>query len=173
MIDTPAHGESGGRALVLPHKAALLQDLAEQLGGIHGLVAHSFGAAAAALASRRAPLADRMGLIAPPGDVRHFTRMFGEALGFSPRVHDLVNDLYEQQYGVTFESLRADAVSMTQPMPTLLVHDTDDEAVPVEHVEWLHEAWSGTRLLRTSGLGHKGVLRDPAVVDEVVQFVAG
>ena len=98
---------------------------------------------------------------------------FARALGASDRAHEFMVRGFERTYGIQFPTLRADAVRMTQPAPTLIVHDEDDEVVPAEHAEWLHEAWRGSRLLRTSGLGHKGVLRDPAVVDEVVQFVAG
>jgi pimeloyl-ACP methyl ester carboxylesterase len=172
MIDAPAHGESEGPALVLPQKAALLRAAGQRLGGIHAMVAHSFGAAAAALASRDSAVADRLALIAPPGDMLFFTRAFAQALGFSPRVHDLMIDGFERRHAMAFESLRADAVEMAQPTPTLIVHDRSDESVPFDHSELLHSAWVGTRLLRTDGLGHKGVLSDPGVVAEVVRFVS-
>ena len=173
MIDAPAHGESEGPALVLPEKAALLRAAGERLGGIHAIVAHSFGAAAAALASREEAVAMRLALIAPPGDMLFFTRAFASALGFSARAHDLMIARFERRYGVKFESFRADAVEMAQPSPTLIVHDRSDESVPFDHSELLHSAWSGARLLRTEGLGHKGVLSDPDVVAEVVRFVSG
>jgi hypothetical protein len=31
----------------------------------------------------------------------------------------------------------------------------------------------GARLLRTSGLGHRRILRDPGVIDRVVAFLSG
>lgn len=173
MIDLPGHGDSRGRALALPEAAELLRETVVLLGGLQALVAHSFGATAAALASRDGPLAARMALIAPPGDMRRYTRLFAEAFGFPDRVHDRMLQRFQERYGVPFETLRLDAHRMEQPAPTLIVHDVDDESVPFRHGLRLHDAWAGTRLMRTEGLGHKGVLRDAAVVDEVTRFVSG
>ena len=57
--------------------------------------------------------------------------------------------------------------------PLLVVHDRDDATVPWLDGATIADAWPGARLLTTSGLGHRGVARDPAVVSEVVRFVSG
>ncbi len=52
-FDAPAHGESTGRFASLPEFARALVDVAEAAGPIHGLVGHSLGGAAVAMAMRQ------------------------------------------------------------------------------------------------------------------------
>jgi pimeloyl-ACP methyl ester carboxylesterase len=54
----------------------------------------------------------------------------------------------------------------------LVVHDAEDADVPVREGEAIAAAWPGAELVRTHGLGHRGVLRDPGVIQRVVSFVA-
>jgi hypothetical protein len=56
--------------------------------------------------------------------------------------------------------------------PTLVVHDHGDREVGFRDGHETARAWPGARLLATEGLGHRRLLRDPAVVEEVVAFVA-
>jgi hypothetical protein len=53
----------------------------------------------------------------------------------------------------------------------LVVHDRDDADVAIEDAIRIASAWPGAVLLETNGLGHNGVLRDPAVVARVAEFV--
>jgi hypothetical protein len=54
----------------------------------------------------------------------------------------------------------------------LVVHDRDDPEVPLAAGSAVAEAWRA-RLDVTSGLGHRRILRDEAVVSAVVEFVTG
>jgi fermentation-respiration switch protein FrsA (DUF1100 family) len=56
--------------------------------------------------------------------------------------------------------------------PLLIVHDRDDDVVPVADGEAIAQAWPGARLVRTDGLGHKLIVRAPAVVTQAVDFIA-
>jgi pimeloyl-ACP methyl ester carboxylesterase len=53
------------------------------------------------------------------------------------------------------------------------MHDRADEDVPYAHAEEIAAAWPGARLVPTTGLGHRGLMRDPAVVRETVAFLRG
>jgi hypothetical protein len=52
-----------------------------------------------------------------------------------------------------------------------VIHDRDDTDVPFAHGEEIVGAWTGSRLESTSGLGHRALLRDPAVVGWAVEFL--
>jgi pimeloyl-ACP methyl ester carboxylesterase len=58
-------------------------------------------------------------------------------------------------------------------LPLLVVHDEQDRAVSIECGEQLAQAWPGASLKRTRGLGHNRILRDPAIVEAVVDYVRG
>ncbi|GAA1687766.1 hypothetical protein GCM10009733_100560 [Nonomuraea maheshkhaliensis] len=53
------------------------------------------------------------------------------------------------------------------------MHDRDDQVVDLTGAEAITKAWPRAELLRTEGLGHQRILRDPEVVRQVVRFLAG
>jgi pimeloyl-ACP methyl ester carboxylesterase len=57
--------------------------------------------------------------------------------------------------------------------PTLVVHDRNDREVGFDQGQAIAEAWPRARLLATEGLGHRRLLRDPAVIGAVTAFVTG
>ena len=57
--------------------------------------------------------------------------------------------------------------------PALIVHDHDDIMVPWPQGKAFAASWPGAHFFSTRGLGHWRILRDPAVVQEVVRFVVG
>ena len=59
------------------------------------------------------------------------------------------------------------------PPPVLLVHDRDDGGTSLEESEAIASSWPGALLHKTSGLGHRRILRDPAVIETVMHFLLG
>jgi pimeloyl-ACP methyl ester carboxylesterase len=57
-------------------------------------------------------------------------------------------------------------------VPALVIHDADDASVPWQQGEMIAAAWPGARLMKTQGLGHGRILRDPAVVEAAVAFIS-
>jgi pimeloyl-ACP methyl ester carboxylesterase len=55
--------------------------------------------------------------------------------------------------------------------PLLVVHDRDDNETLWEDGVTLVETWPGARMITTEGLGHRRILRDPAVVEAGTRFV--
>jgi pimeloyl-ACP methyl ester carboxylesterase len=55
--------------------------------------------------------------------------------------------------------------------PALVVHDRDDADVPYAHGAEIASAWPGAELLTTTGLGHRAVVRDPAVIRRTIDFL--
>jgi len=52
------------------------------------------------------------------------------------------------------------------------VHDQQDHDVPWQEGETLAHAWPNAISIQTQGLGHRRILRDPAVVARSVAFMA-
>ena len=55
----------------------------------------------------------------------------------------------------------------------MVVHDHDDDVIPVAEAELLERAWPRARFLYTTGLGHRDLLADASVVEPVSAFLAG
>lgn len=171
-FDAPAHGDTAGSISSLFHFARAIRAVASAFGAFHAVVSHSMGGAATTWALHEEPFARRVAMIAPPIDVRDFTRQLGKVLGLDDDVRARVHQRLGDRFGVHVEDLRAEALAPTMHAPLLVVHDEDDRDVPIACGEVYARSWPGATLVRTQGLGHRRILRDDAVVRAVVRFVA-
>jgi predicted alpha/beta-fold hydrolase len=170
-FDAPAHGESTGRFASLPEFARALMDVAEAVGPIYGLVGHSLGGAAVAMAMRQGVAARRVVLLAPPADVRVFSDHFARTLAIPPAVQQTMHRNLERRLRIAWDDLHIPTLVRALPTAALVIHDRDDTDVPHTHGEEIVGAWAGSLLESTSGLGHRAILRDPAVIGRTVAFL--
>ena len=171
LFDAPAHGASMGRLASLPQFARALRDVADAIGPVHGLIGHSLGGAAVALAMRDGLHADLAVLLAPPADVVLFSDAFAEHLRIPLRARDVMRQNLETRLQFRFEELHVPTLARTMSAPLLVIHDRDDPDVPFSHGEEIASAWPGAQLVATTGLGHRAILRDPDVVLRTVEFL--
>lgn len=169
--DAPAHGLSSGRFASLPEFARALRAVAESIGPVYGLVGHSLGGAAASLALHDGLVASRAVLLAPPADVVVFSHAFATHVGLPPRAHAAMRRNLEIRLRMRWEDIHIPTLAPRLRVPVLLVHDREDPDVPYGHAEQIMRAWPEARLVTTAGLGHRAILRDPAVVRETVEFL--
>jgi predicted alpha/beta hydrolase family esterase len=171
-FDAPAHGDSAGSQLYLTDHADCIVDVVAAIGPVHAIVAHSFGAAAVLLAQSRGGVdAPRNVMIAPNVVIDDAVRRFAKVVALDDRDRSTLEDQLAQQSGVGVESLRLDRLIGTRSSQLLVVHDKADPEVPFDHGQRLALLWPDARLLATHDLGHRRVLRDPAVIDAVVAAV--
>jgi pimeloyl-ACP methyl ester carboxylesterase len=156
------------------HFARALAAVGRVFGPAYGVVAHSLGAPAAAYAMRRGFRAERAVFLAPPADPSDWAGRFAARLGVSPRVMAGMRARSERWLGASWPEVSLTGLlSLDQATPLLVVHDRDDRDVPFDHGHAVASRWPGARLVETSGLGHRRILRDAGVVAQAVSFVAG
>jgi pimeloyl-ACP methyl ester carboxylesterase len=56
-------------------------------------------------------------------------------------------------------------------IPVLIAHDEDDLEVPFSHARQLRAVAPTATHLNTRGLGHRKILRDPRLIDGVIDFL--
>lgn len=171
-FDAPGHGRSGGRRSSLVHFARALRAVADSVGHVHAVIAHSLGGAATALALRDGLPARRAVFVGAPADPDAWTREFARRLRVPPPVMARMRSRVESRLGVRWSDLNVLTMAGSLDTPLLVVHDRDDAEVPWPDGAALCEAWPGARLVTTTGLGHRRVLREPSVVSEAVAFIA-
>jgi len=179
MFDMPAHGDSdhgpvGPRRTHGVEFARALDAVFCRFGRAEGVVAHSMGTISTYLALRYGWLGtDRLVLVAPMVEAEPLFDQFQRALGFGPRVRRAFDRAVDEFVGVPLREFDARIQARhVEPVPTLVVTDRDDRQAPYAGVVDLAETL-GAPLVTTHGLGHRKILRDPAVVEQVVSFVAG
>jgi len=172
-FDHPAHGASEGETATLLDMAAATRAVAAACGRIEVLLAHSLGGAAAALAMADGLAVGRAALLAPPAHPREATRRFAELLTLPEKALPALEREVVRRVGALYEEVEVPDKAARISTPVLVVHDTDDDEVPHEEGRSLARALPEGRFHATHGLGHRRILRDPAVVARVAAFVLG
>jgi pimeloyl-ACP methyl ester carboxylesterase len=172
VFDAPGHGRSGRGLSSAPEFARALRAVADAVGGVEGVVAHSLGAAATALALRDGLAVRRVVFLAPPADPPAWVAPFAARLGVSPEVVERMRRRSENRLGLSWDELKVARLAARYTAPLLVIHDREDAEVPLADGAAIVAAWEGARLVETAGLGHHRLLRDPGVVERTVAFVA-
>jgi pimeloyl-ACP methyl ester carboxylesterase len=177
-FDTPSHGgsdpgpEGPGRGTILEFADALVAVVAAN-GPAHAVIAHSLGATAAAFAIRRGLAVEQAAFVAPMADPLPYTRTFAGRLGFGERIRTRLVDRLERRVGLPLSAFDVPAMAgQAATPPLLLVHDRLDTETAWSDSAAIAASWPRSRLVTTSGLGHRRILRAPAVIAEVTGFVA-
>lgn len=172
--DGPGHGRSTGDRSSLPEMAEAVGAMVRALGGVDGIIAHSFGAAACtnALCRRQTlPDVDRLVYISPAVDMVGLTEQFADLVGFTPGIASRLRQGIEQRFGVPFEDFQGTQIARHMHHPLLVIHDRADREVDFAEGEALVDGWRGSELMATEGLGHRRILRHPSVIERTLQFL--
>jgi pimeloyl-ACP methyl ester carboxylesterase len=170
-FDAPGHGASQGRLSSLPQFAAAVSATADRLGPLRAVVGHSFGAAGTGWALHRGLPVERLVFVAAPWDLQRYVDFFGELVGLSERGLERMIARFGKRFDAPWPEARFATSVAADDRPLLVIHDRDDPEIPISAARQLAAAWPAARLLETSGLGHNRILREQAVVEEVVGFI--
>lgn len=171
-FDAPGHGAAGRGMSSMPEFGRALLAVVEAYGPAHAVITHSMGGAATTLAAHWGLDARRYVFAAPPVNPASWVIPFAAALGLRGDVLDGLRARSERRLRIRWSDLDVPSMAAGMARPLLVVHDRDDDTVPWLDGATIADAWPGARLLTTSGLGHRGVTRDPAVIREIVRFVS-
>jgi pimeloyl-ACP methyl ester carboxylesterase len=186
LFDHVGHGHSAGKEASLVDFATGVSALHEFVAGrgvrVAGLLSHSLGGAGvatalrgfagtAAIASQSEP--PRVVMIAPPSSLLRFSRLFARHLGLPERIRAAMQWRFEQRYGVKWQSFEMPDAVAALKAKALVIHDEADRDVSIDAGLAVARAWPDARFVRTSGLGHRRILKAPAVIADTVDFFRG
>lgn len=166
-IDLPAHGKSEGKVTSAPWIAETLLAIGKQIGPLSGIIAHSLGCAASALAIRNGLEVPRSVMIAPPARMDSYVRAFATQLGVDP---DAMLDVLRDR-GIDVDSVDLPMLALHLRSAGLVIHSRDDQVVPFKSGKAIASAWPDCRFIEYDGLGHRRILVDSQVIAEAVAFL--
>jgi len=172
-FDAPGHGASPGRRSSIVHFAKALHEVVAQEGPANAVIAHSLGAAAVARALTQGLDVRRAVFVGPTGGPRDWAERFRRHLGVPLPVMAAMRERSEGWLGASWEEFDIPDLARRQSAPLLVFHDRHDAEVPWSDGAAIASGWPGARLLSTTGLGHRRILRDERVVRRAVSFVRG
>jgi pimeloyl-ACP methyl ester carboxylesterase len=171
-FDAPGHGQADGKQTALPEIARATAKVAELVGPVDAVIAHSLGTAATTIAVANGLPVKRLIYISPPENPGVYLYRVARFLGFGDGVARRTQARIEQRFGGQFSDVRAEVLAPALNVPLLVIHDQDDVEVPHQEGIDLVNVWSGAALMTTQGLGHRRILRAPEVVNAVVSFLS-
>lgn len=171
-FDAVGHGDSPDHRLYLTDLADCVADATANVGPLHAIVAHSFGAAAVLLAHARGGVeAPRNVLVAPNVIVTDAVQRFARVLALDDTDRIALERRIGVHAGVSLEALGLERLAAARDAALLVIHDRSDREVPFAQAERLAETWPNAQLHATDGLGHRRILRDRDVIADTVAFV--
>ena len=170
--DGPAHGETSGKQTSMLEMADVVLALNEKYGPFHSTITHSFGGMVLAYASTLGFSTNSAVCICPPASIESILGNFQRALMLPENVLAVMTNKLYTNYGNDLEkriSTLNNVHSLTTP--ALIIHDDKDRDIPWEDGRAVADAWPGAEFKLTHGLGHRRILRDPATVTTVTDFI--
>jgi len=170
VIDQPGHGRSAAWSSTLPQFVRALNYAAARLGRVQAMIGHSMGGSAASITVANGLTLRKLVLIASPISLIEVTRDYAAAFGLGEKVRASMVSHLEAREGMVFERMSAAHTAPRIKVPTLVVHDHDDTTVSYVDAQTLVEHLPDGQLLSTRGLGHRRILKDAVVIDNVTRF---
>lgn len=170
-LDGPAHGDSPGTEANPWSFAQALLRVQEELGPFDAIIAHSMGAGASVIALDHGLSVRRLVLIAGPSSLRGVLKRFADAIGLDSQLFPAFLAAVDEHVGAPLSELDVLAMTPEQRPAVLLLHDPEDREVPFSDGAARAASWPGAQLRSISGVGHRRILHEPAVVREAVNFI--
>jgi pimeloyl-ACP methyl ester carboxylesterase len=173
IVDLPGHGHSQRQLASIQSFATAIEQVADALGGLDAVVAHSLGSAALTVAMSRGLRLRRAVLIAPFAELGAISGPFREALGLSGPAWGRFLRRAERRLGQPFHSFEPLPLVAGLRTPALVIHGDRDRQFDFAQGETLQRAWPGAQLYRAAERGHRSVLSDAQCLRVVRAFIAG
>lgn len=170
LFDFPAHGRSTGKRTNLIQCAHAVREIAQALGPIDFVVAHSLGGLAALLAGGGGPPMPcaypfmAFVLVSMPNEFAAVTRAFGEQQRLSPAAQRSYERRLERIAHRSIAEFTGANLLAATTRPALLLHARDDAEVPFANAEEIVARGLPAELVGFEGLGHRKILYAPPVV---------
>lgn len=172
-FDNPAHGLSDGDRGHAPEVADAIAAVAQALGPIKAIVAHSVGCWGSALAINEGLAADHFVLIAPPsGQAEDRWRRAAERMGVSEaQLMVAVGRMKERLAADGRDTLDATAPNLTLPM--LFVHSRIDDRCPFDGAEKMAATCKDASFFPLDDADHRATAQDAQAIAAITYFLEG
>lgn len=169
-IEAPEHGELQGGPTHMIDFVDSVEETCRRFGDIDFAIGHSLGGMVLFNVLARSFWFEKLVTIGSPASIENVVGDFCTKLEMDERVTKGIIDYIESQYHIKAAEASSDYLCQVYRPEGLIVHDKQDQDVPVENARHMHQKWRGSRYMETEGLGHRRVLRDPEVHAAIYDF---
>ncbi len=171
-FDAPAHGSTAGVQTSGLELTQAIATVAQHQDSIEGIIAHSFGANSTTLALREGMKTRKIAYLGAVCRLLNNATTFAKRARLSRETEKAFRRLFEARFGQDiWQRFAMDQTAKNLSIPALLFHDRGDREASFEESKAIAQAWPSARLIETSGLGHRRILRNESVIQQTVDFI--
>lgn len=170
-FDATAHGDSEGKTSAMTEFIPAILEIDKKFGPFDYAIGHSLGAMALLNAVKEGFEVKKIALIGSGNSITAICHQFVKRLELKPKVAVLLKNNMDKLLGYDVEVLSANIAAKSIKIPTLVVHDTKDEEVPVSCAQDIRQNLQKGEIMITEGLGHRRILTDSKVIDALLAFL--
>jgi pimeloyl-ACP methyl ester carboxylesterase len=170
-IDAPGHGKSA-KAKANPFVfAETLVEAQKRFGAPEAVVGHSMGGGAGILGVSLGLQTRGAVTLGGPSDLAGILQLFAEWAKLTPAATRAFFKEMERSVGHHPSEINPKRLSHhLEGVKGLIVHAADDKEVPYNQALMLASNWQEAKLRPAPGLGHRLIMRDRKVIQDVVDF---
>ena len=170
-VDMPAHGHSSGHNAHFFSWLDALREASKQFPKLQTIIGHSLGGATLGYALAQGLVVPQAVLIGAPAELLAELNKFSAQLWLPKGFGDRMANTWNQQLGKVVQEVRAETGQISGAIRGLLVHDRNDNLVPMTDMYRYQRVWPGAKTLITEGLGHTRLLKDPKTIQQIVNWL--
>ena len=170
-FDAPAHGKSSGKSTIMTEFITSILVLEKEFGPFDAAIGHSLGGMALLNAVKNNLQIKRLVIIGSGDKVPDIVDSFVAKLELQPKISNLMQNRFEKKYGVKMNAFDASFAAKEVVILTLVIHDENDNEIPLSASKNICQNLINGRLLITKGLGHRKILGDISVIKSTLQFL--
>ncbi len=170
-FDAPAHGKSNGKTTLMPEFIASILELEKQFGPFEFAIGHSLGGMSVLNAVKQG-LKIKKAVIIGSGDIiQDIINDFIKKLQLKPQIGQLLKKHFEAKTREDMEDYASHHAAQSVSIPVLIIHDKNDEDVPVKAAHHIHAHLKNSDLMVTEGLGHRKILGNDKVLKTINEYL--
>lgn len=170
-FDAPAHGKSGTKTTLMLEFIESILEIEKAYGPFEFAIGHSLGGMSILNAIKKGLQVKKAVVVGSGNSVINIVNTFVEKIGLPNKVAVLMRKNFEKKYQFEMESFSAYVAAKEVKIPVLVIHDNDDEDIPVSEAHHIVENLINKEVLITNNLGHRKILGDTTVINKIVEFL--
>lgn len=170
-FDGPSHGLSSGKRTSLIEFIKCILQLEKEYGPFDAAIGHSFGGMALLNAVSEGLKIDNLVIIGADNSINEIIKSEIKKHSLQPVIAKKLIELINKQLGVDVENFSSKNAAKNVDIPTLVISDSEDKYVDVSSALTIRQNLKYGELLMTNGLGHHKILKDPTVIQRIIDFI--
>lgn len=170
-FDAPGHGKSTGKTSDMIQFIECIFEIEKKYGPFEFAIGHSLGGMSILNAIKKGFNVKKAVIIGSGDIIEDIIRNFRNALGLNKNTENKMIELFEKRYRAKINDYSASVAAKSINIPVLIVHDKHDNDVPLTAAHSIHKNLSDSKLIITEKLGHRKILGDKNVINQIIAFL--